>query len=554
MPLHINDGGCNREYIGELLQEARQAFLAFDTTRAKELFEKASQIEKDHPEVLHGFGVIALREGRYKEAITFLQQAVTRSPHFAEAWNNLGFALFKKGKYQEARKALEKAVELEPGEASYRENLRALEGYLGGNKQKARGPLLSLCMIVRDEAENLREHLAKIAGFFDDLVVVDTGSQDETREVAASLGARVFSVPWENDFSKARNESLRRARGEWILVLDADEVVDEEGVRRLREIAQKTEALGLQLPIYNYNRNGNVGVVNFALRFFRRHPRIRFAGRIHETVEASIVALGGAIGRTDVPIHHFGYTKPEDVRRKSVERNFPIIEELYRSEPDNIQAVLYYAKTQLTMFGNREEAQKALLRIVRNPAWRGKPAYIEGLFYLGTIFAERGAFRIAERIFERVRRYDPYLPDAYFALGNLAFLREDYPRALALLEEIFHIEAGRSQANLVRFAFTDEILYERLLRSAIACGEWEKALNYGEKLRALLPEDPNVLHNLALVYFNLNRWEEAETLWKETLVKDPQHPEARSLLFYLYTLAGRADEARKVLQEVEKVF
>jgi tetratricopeptide (TPR) repeat protein len=550
MPLRINDGGRDKKHIEELLQEARRAFLASDTTRARELFEKVSQIEKDHPEVLHGFGVIALRQGRYKEAIAFLQQAVEKNPHFAEAWNNLGFALFKKGKHQEAKKAFEKAVELDPGETSYRENLRAL----GGNGQKVKGPLLSLCMIVRDEAQNLREHLAKIAEFFDDLVVVDTGSSDETKAVAASLGARVFSVPWENDFSKARNESLRRAWGEWILVLDADEVVDEEGVRRLREIAQKTEALGLQLPIYNYNRNGNVGVVNFALRFFRRHPGIRFAGKIHETAEASIVALGGAIGRTDVPIHHFGYTRPEDVRRKSVERNFPIIEELYRSEPDNIQAVLYYAKTRLTMFGDREEAQKALFQIVRNPAWRGKPAYIEGLFYLGTIFADRGEFHIAERIFERVRRYDPYLPDALFALGNLAFLREDYSKALALLEEIFHLEAGRSQANLVRFAFTDEILYELLLRSAIACGAWEKALSYGEKLRALLPEDPNALHNLALVYFNLHRWEEAEALWREVLVKDPQHPEARSLLFYLYTLAGRADEAQRVLQEVEAVF
>ena len=550
MPLRINDGERDKKHIEELLQEARRAFLAFDTATAKVLFEKASQIEKDHPEVLHGLGVIALREGRYKEAIAFLKQAVEKNPHFAEAWNNLGFALFKKGKHQEAKKAFEKATELDPGEASYRENLYAL----GGNGQKVKGPLLSLCMIVRDEAQNLREHLAKIAGFFDDLVVVDTGSVDETKAVAASLGARVFSVPWENDFSKARNESLRRARGEWILVLDADEVVDEEGVRRLREIAQKTEALGLQLPIYNYNRNGNVGVVNFALRFFRRHPRIRFAGKIHETVEASIVALGGAIGRTDVPIHHFGYTRPEDVRRKSVERNFPIIEELYRSEPDNIQAVLYYAKTQLNMFADREEAQKALFQIVRNPAWRGKPAYIEGLFYLGTIFAERGAFRIAERIFERVRRYDPYLPDALFALGNLAFLREDYSEALALLEEIFHLEAGRSQANLVRFAFTDEVLYERLLRSAIACGAWEKALRYGEKLLALLPEDPNVLHNLALVYFNLQRWQEAEALWLKTLARDPQHPEARSLLFYLYTLAGRTDEAQRVLQEVEAVF
>lgn len=556
MPIRIAEGKQeDGEHFESLIQRARQAFLGGDIKEAKKLFQEASLIDANHPEVCHGLGAIALREGRYKDAIAFLRRAVEKNPNFSEAWNNLGFAYFKKGRYTEAQKAFERAVELDPEEREYQNNLRNLlsrnKPRSGGNSKKLS---LSLCMIVRDEAENLKKYLSRFCDFFDDVVVVDTGSVDDTLEVASSLGARVFNIPWENDFSRARNESLRRAKGDWILVLDADEAVDKEGIKRLREVAAKTPALGLQLPIYNYNAEEKVGVVNFALRFFRKNPAIRFKGRVHETVEESIVALGGAIGRIDVPIHHFGYTSPEEVRRKNLERNFPIIEEIFREDPDNLQAALYYAKTKLIVLGEKEEAKKALLHIVGRPEWRGKPAYIEALFYLGQLFFMEGNLKIAERLWERVHRYDPYLPDALFALGNLAFEREDYCKALNLWEEILQLEVGKSKTNLLKFAFTDEVLYERLLRSAIFTEEWEKAMQYGEKMRKLKPDDANVLHNLALAYFQGGHYEDAEILWRETLSRDPQHPEARSLLFYLYTVTGRPEEARSVLEEVERVF
>jgi len=242
------------ENFEALIQRARQAFLRGDIKEAKELFREASLIDAEHPEVCHGFGAIALREGRYKDAIAFLRRAVEKNPNFPEAWNNLGFAYFKKGRYTDAQKAFERAVELDPEEREYQNNLRNLlsrnKPRSGGNSKKLS---LSLCMIVRDEAENLKKYLSRFCDLFDDVVVVDTGSVDDTLEVASSLGARVFHILWENDFSRARNESLKRAKGDWILVLDADEAVDKEGIKRLREVAAKTPALGLQLPIYNYN-------------------------------------------------------------------------------------------------------------------------------------------------------------------------------------------------------------------------------------------------------------------------------------------------------------
>ena len=83
-------------------------------------------------------------------------------------------------------------------------------------------PSLSLCMILRDEAENLEISLGPIRECFDEIVVVDTGSKDHTPELARSFGARVIQTDWEDDFAAARNQSIEEARGDWIIWLDGD--------------------------------------------------------------------------------------------------------------------------------------------------------------------------------------------------------------------------------------------------------------------------------------------------------------------------------------------
>ena len=95
---------------------------------------------------------------------------------------------------------------------------------------------VSLCMIVRNEERNLPSCLAGVAELVDEIIVVDTGSTDGTKEQAAKWDAKVFDFPWVDDFSAARNESLRHATGDWILWLDADDRLDAINCRRLREV------------------------------------------------------------------------------------------------------------------------------------------------------------------------------------------------------------------------------------------------------------------------------------------------------------------------------
>ena len=97
-------------------------------------------------------------------------------------------------------------------------------------------PRVSLTMIVKNEEGNLPACLASAADLVDEVVVVDTGSADRTKEVAARFGARVFDFPWIDDFAAARNEALRHATGDWILWLDADDRIDEPNRQKLRQL------------------------------------------------------------------------------------------------------------------------------------------------------------------------------------------------------------------------------------------------------------------------------------------------------------------------------
>src|SRR5689334_14830292 len=97
-------------------------------------------------------------------------------------------------------------------------------------------PTLSLCMIVRDAERSLAEALQSARPFMDEMVVVDTGSVDATREIARQMGARLYEFPWSDDFSAARNESLDRATGDWIFWMDADDVLPPESGQELRRL------------------------------------------------------------------------------------------------------------------------------------------------------------------------------------------------------------------------------------------------------------------------------------------------------------------------------
>lgn len=171
---------------------------------------------------------------------------------------------------------------------------------------------VSLTMIVRNEEENLRECLAGVVELVDDVVVVDTGSTDRTREIAASVDGkvRVAEFPWCDDFSAARNEASRLARGEWIFWIDADDRIDAANRSKL---ARFFGELGPGNAIYTMPYvsrtpwcEGLAPVVPYQ-RVYRNRPDIRWVGRVFETLQTANPHLNCVTVPVDVTIEHVGY-------------------------------------------------------------------------------------------------------------------------------------------------------------------------------------------------------------------------------------------------------
>jgi tetratricopeptide (TPR) repeat protein len=153
----------------------------------------------------------------------------------------------------------------------------------------AERPRLSLSMIVRDEAERIEAALASVAGFVDEMVVLDTGSSDDTVAIAERCGAVVASMPWPGDFAPARNRALELVRGDWVLVLDADERLRPEARAPLLELIARRELLVITL--LRQEEGALQSPYSSVSRLFRRHPALRWSRPYHAMVDDSVMDL-----------------------------------------------------------------------------------------------------------------------------------------------------------------------------------------------------------------------------------------------------------------------
>ncbi|MFZ2052101.1 MAG: glycosyltransferase family 2 protein [Solirubrobacteraceae bacterium] len=199
---------------------------------------------------------------------------------------------------------------------------------LAARAHPASGMRISLCMIVRDEREMLPRCLSAAAPVVDEIVIVDTGSTDTTIEIARSFGAKVIEREWTGSFAHARNASLQAATGDWLLYLDADEILVSDDAAALRALAGRTWREAFMLREINYTGSGDPAsvVTNDALRIVRNRPQYRFQGALHEQIAWSLPThLPERIESTEIRIEHFGYLDEVRQIRGKTQRNIELL-------------------------------------------------------------------------------------------------------------------------------------------------------------------------------------------------------------------------------------
>jgi glycosyltransferase involved in cell wall biosynthesis len=223
----------------------------------------------------------------------------------------------------------------------------------------------SLCMIVKNERRNLPRCLESVRALACEIIVVDTGSTDETPRIAASYGAEV--VPFDFtavDFAAARNCAIARASGQWILVLDADETLDPASAPLIEKLIAQGENAGYYLERRNRASDTPVVTTDFVVRLFPNRPGYRYRGRVHETVDASILAAGSRLRKAEgIRIDH-NFASDREARRRKNRWYIEILKEEIAADPTDDSRLDFLAAEyhQLEMF---DEAVEIAERIVR---------------------------------------------------------------------------------------------------------------------------------------------------------------------------------------------
>ena len=188
---------------------------------------------------------------------------------------------------------------------------------------------ISACVIVKNEAENIGRWLESMQAIADEMIVVDTGSTDETVAMARAAGAKVYSFAWCNDFAAAKNYALEQATGNWILFLDADEYFTPASQAKVRPLLMRLEPHlkieGVLCRLINIDTDDNNRIMTtlVQLRMFRNRRNLRYSGKIHEVLT---LTKGRPLElANEIEIYHTGYST--HIVQAKLRRNLKIMEE-----------------------------------------------------------------------------------------------------------------------------------------------------------------------------------------------------------------------------------
>ncbi|MCC3374068.1 glycosyltransferase [Cohnella sp. REN36] len=310
--------------------------------------------------------------------------------------------------------------------------------------------LLSLCMICKNEEKVLTRCLESVQGIADEIIVVDTGSTDKTKEIARRYTEHVYDFVWVNDFAMAKNEAIRRATSKWILVLDADEYLDRDGKDAFLAYLSNQDhrqPVGYVLPIYNFIDPVQSGkfMESSAVRLFPNHPDIYFDRPIHEQVELR----GGELPSASYPlvIFHTGYLTETKKEKQKSARNLSIFKDLKSSQSfteydyftlaneysviRDYKKALYYYERALT----KKTEKMSIFPFVR--------------YQIVLVLIELKRYKDALVYIEDNLRRWPNYPDYYTIKGSVFEALGLYEEAIALYQEA--LEKADSHGKNGRF-------------------------------------------------------------------------------------------------------
>ena len=346
----------------------------------------------------------------------------------------------------------------------------------------------SLCMIVKNEEDVLGRCLDSVESHFDEIIIVDTGSDDKTKEIASQYTDKVFDFPWIDNFAAARNFSFAKATMQYCMWLDADDILlpeDRAGLLALKQNMPADVDVVMMKYVTAFDQQGNPSFAFFRERILRNCPLALWKGAVHEAIEGF-----GKIIYSELKVVH-KKLRPSDPRR-----NLQIFEkQIAAGEKLNPRETFYYGR-ELYYHGRYEEGA-ALLQAYADNGLGWRENLIEGCRFLAYCYYPLNKPHLALRALLQSFCFDLPRAEVCCEIGKHFLNRQNYDRAIFWYEQAL---ACRRQDQSGAFVSPDAYGYLPHIQLCLCyarMGNNEKARFHNEKAGEFKPQDPSYLHNKA---------------------------------------------------------
>ncbi len=347
-------------------------------------------------------------------------------------------------------------------------------------------PVLSLCMIVKNEEHYLRSCLDSVKDVADEIVLVDTGSADDTIKIAEEYGAKIYNFEWANDFSAARNFALGKTTGNWVLCLDADEQLSDKSKGELKKIIDGNNAAGYYCTVKNFVQEENSNTSVRDVRLFANSQHIKFSGRVYEQIVPSLTGNDYKILSSQIIINNYGDDSNSEDRKTKAERNLSLLLKEYEATK-----AAYYAfqLAQTYLILDNDENASLFFRIASESPKLDKHYRAYSYSSLAKISFKNRKILEAEKYIIHATKIDDKQPFTFFLASEILLhkgeliIAEDRCKRAYILNQALQMKAIDSTLS---FALDPEkIIYYGLILSFRS----RNNLNYGfyqKELFALL--------------------------------------------------------------------
>jgi len=397
------------------------------------------------------------------------------------------------------------------------------------------GLRLSLCMIVKNEEKNITKPLESVKDVAYEMIVVDTGSTDKTVVIAKELGADIYHFEWINDFSAAKNYSIEQAKGDWILILDADEYLTQKDAKllskRLEEIRSEPEkwknCLALSCMIANLDDNGRQMTKFSTVRLFRNIPSIRYVGRIHEqpTIEP-----GRIVNAEDITIMHTGYSESAHKETGKGKRNLGLLRSELKNNPDDLNLKAYLANS-LSMSSNENdqiEAESLIKEILESGESKNVHSVLIAKMYIYMIskyMKDPGNLPECEDMCNKALTTFPGEVDFEYFMAAALTKKGVYDKAWELLKSCEeNLINGRNLKDSIMIPADPTVLFSQMILTAKAMNDIENVVMYSTHVLTMDKTRKSILGPCiaTLLYYGVT---EAETIELLSNIYDFKNPE-----------------------------